>query len=271
MIVFSITLRSKLVAKEWSYTCRLLERTLSSIYNQADSNFKVILVCHERPELQSDYPDLIYHQVDFPAPQRVYSEMVLDRNVKELIGRRMAKSMNAEFIMNIDADDCISKNISKYLNQKNDEPIADILFVDKGYIYYEKLNKFIARSGFYRFCGSALAVRSEYCEAPESLEYGGLVDYIRSEKFCSGGGLITHCQTLGKVVKPFPFYGCIYVRPDLDSGLATSKGMLTALRRRDLRMLLSPAKRNFEKFWKAKDINQTTKDEFGFYTIQGNG
>lgn len=78
MIIFSISLKSKVVAKDWHYTCKLLKRTLTSIYNQTHQDFRVILVCHEKPEFDIDYPNLVCHEVDFPPPQRVYSEMVLD-------------------------------------------------------------------------------------------------------------------------------------------------------------------------------------------------
>ena len=35
--------------------------------------------------------------------------MVLDRDVKELIGRKIAKELKPDYIMAIDSDDCISR------------------------------------------------------------------------------------------------------------------------------------------------------------------
>ena len=87
----------------------MLERTLNSIYNQTNKDFKVVIVCHEKPILELSYPNLICYQVDFPPPEQIYDRMVLDRDVKELIGRKIAKELKPDYIMAIDSDDCISR------------------------------------------------------------------------------------------------------------------------------------------------------------------
>lgn len=170
--------------------------------------------------------------------------------------------------MNIDADDCIWKGIVEFCDaRKSSQNSADIFFIDKGYIYYESSGKFISRSGLYRFCGSTVAVRSKHCESLGSLDFNDLKAYIEAKEFYAGGYLINHLKPSGKIIEPFPFCGCIYVRPDSDPGLATSKGMISGLKRRDMRMFLSPLKRSFEKTWKAKKLDSETQKEFGFYPI----
>ena len=104
MILYSISLKSMQVSKNWEYTCSLLERTLGSIYNQINQDFKVVVICHEKPNLPS-YPDVIYHQVNFPPPKQCFSDMTLDRDVKELLGRKIGRDLGSDYIMVVDSDD----------------------------------------------------------------------------------------------------------------------------------------------------------------------
>ncbi len=268
MLVFSISLKSKAVARDWNYTCQLLERTLTSIYNQTNKNFRVILVCHEKPEFVIKYPELICHEVEFSPPQKKYFEMVLDRNIKELIGRQISKDICADYIMNVDADDCIYRGISDFLKKESDKAErADCYFIDKGYIYYENIDKFILRGGFYNFCGSTVAVKAEYCGTPNTLKFEKLKAFIDDENFYSGGALINYLRSRGKACMAFPFVGCIYVRPASDSGLASSKGVISSLKRKDARMLFSPLKRNFEKWFKSEQLDECNRNKFGFYNV----
>ena len=98
MIVYTISLKSKQVSVNWTHVCNLLERTLNSIYNQTDRDFKVVIVCHEKPDLELSYSNLIYYQVNFPPPVQSYDCMVLDRDLKEIIGRKISKQLNPDYI-----------------------------------------------------------------------------------------------------------------------------------------------------------------------------
>ena len=272
MIVFSIALKSKQVSKNWDHTCILLKRTLNSIYNQTNQDFKVVIVCHEKPSLSSPYPNLIYHQVDFLPPENSYPEMILDRDIKEVLGRKIAKEMESDYIMVIDSDDCINKEIVDYVNQQaGNSVIPDGFFANSGYIFYEKSNKIVPRSGLYHCCGSTVVLKSELCDVPESWQYDDLVEFKQKGKFFSHGSLVSYWQSKGRVIKPFPFRGCIYIRPDFEPGLdATRNVLVSSWKRRNLKLLLSPVKRKLEKVAKAQDVTQDIKNNFGFYAIDSN-
>ena len=270
MIVYIISLKSKQVSTNWDYTCSLLGRTLNSIYNQTDRDFKVVIVCHEKPNLELSYSDLIYHQVDFLPPQRSYDCMVLDRDIKELIGRKISKELKPDYIMAIDSDDCISAKISEYIKYRvaNSSKIPDGFFADRGYIYYEKSKKFVAKTKLYNCCGSTVALKPELYDVPDGWNYEALVEFKQSGRFFSHGDLVRYWRSKKKAIEPFPFKSCIYVRPDAETSLdAMSNVWIAFLRRKDLKLLLSPIKRKITKFFSSEDMKPNFQKEFGFYII----
>lgn len=270
MIAFTIALKSKQVSRNWKYTCSLLERTLHSIYNQTNKDFKVIIVCHEKPTLSSSYPDIIYYQVNFPPPEKSYHQMVLDRDLKEILGRKVAKSLESDYIMVVDSDDCISKEICSYIQQKPNKHSedVDVFFADKGYMFYEESRKVVPKSGLYHCCGSTVALKTELCDVPDSWEYRDLVGFKESGKFFSHGDLATHWQSKGKKLTRFPFKSCIYVRPSFEPSLdATRNSLSSSIARRDIKLLLSPLRRKVSRLLNSRSVTQDVKDEFGFYLI----
>ena len=59
MLCFITALKSKAVASDWIRVCELFESTLRSAYNQTDPDFRIIVVCHERPDLKERYDDRV--------------------------------------------------------------------------------------------------------------------------------------------------------------------------------------------------------------------
>ena len=273
MITFAIALKSKEVSKNWDYTCSLLERTLNSIYNQTNKEIAVVIVCHEKPLLSSSYPDIVYHQVDFAPPEKSYHKMILDRDIKEVLGRKVAKSLNSDYIMAIDSDDCISNQISEFIAQKSLESSndADGFFADRGYMFYEESGKIVPKSGLYHCCGSTVALKTELYDTPDSWEYDDLVEFKNNGRFFSHGDLATYWQSKGKRLSEFPFRSCIYVRPSFEPSLdATRNSISSSIAKRDIKLLLSPLKRKVSKFFSSQDVTQDVRDEFGFYIIERN-
>lgn len=68
MIVFITSLKHPDTVASESTMIRLLERTLSTLEAQTDSDFRVIVVCHQIPQLSHTYPQAEFVLVDFPAP-----------------------------------------------------------------------------------------------------------------------------------------------------------------------------------------------------------
>lgn len=68
MLTFVIPVKSERVSSNWSKFCRLFERTLISVCNQTDTNFKVIVVCHEIPQIEFKHNNVCYLHADFEPP-----------------------------------------------------------------------------------------------------------------------------------------------------------------------------------------------------------
>jgi len=71
MFCFIIAVKSKAVSKNWARVCELFEAALRSTYHQIDPDFKIIVVCHDTPEVSGTYDGRVeYINVDFPPPRQ---------------------------------------------------------------------------------------------------------------------------------------------------------------------------------------------------------
>src|SRR5690606_1555588 len=68
MLTFIIPVKSKKVSNSWGYFSKLFERTLKSICNQTSNKFRVVVVCHEKPDTDFEHPNLEFIHVDFEPP-----------------------------------------------------------------------------------------------------------------------------------------------------------------------------------------------------------
>ncbi len=134
MLAFIISLKSSQVSSSWDLVCKLFERTLKSVCNQTSKDYQVIVVCHEKPELQFNSSQVTYIQVDFPIPGSAFTSKDKDKMRKMQVGLLHAQKINASHVMFIDADDCISKHIVKFVGQNPEE---NGWFFSKGYDYRE--------------------------------------------------------------------------------------------------------------------------------------
>ena len=146
--------------------------------------------------------------------------------------------------------------------------IPDGFFADRGYVYYEKAKKFVPKNGLYNCCGSTVALKPELYNVPDSWDYNRLVEFKQDGRFFSHGDLVKYWRSKKKIIQPFPFKSCIYVRPDFEQSLdAMSNILIASIRRKDLKLLLSPIKRKVTKVFGSQDVNRNLREEFGFYTL----
>ena len=208
MIVFIIPLKSRQVSRDWVKVCWLLERTVRSIVNQTSENFRLIIVCHERPEISIEHPAINYVEVDFSPPKlrqvNVISEMDRDKNKKMWLGLEHADQFSPSHVMFVDADDCISCRIVDFVSQY---PHSNGWFLDSGYVYedssdriYRKDKNFYLMSGTSHIIAYSLIsrdsnMRSIYMDSGEPL-HQLVVDMLASSK---------------KPLKNLPFPGAVYI------------------------------------------------------------
>ena len=197
MIVFLVPLKSASISRSWDLTKKLLETTLQSICNQDCNDFRVLVICHEKPNISFSHPFLEYIQVDFSAPS---DDGIIakrkDKARKLFVGAEFSKQFNPSHLMVVDADDLISNKIASFI-KANPHPIG--YFLDYGYVY-ESGSQFLyfLRRHFGHHCGTSIIINFNLFE----LLFEDAIYEHRSFT------LIKHRLNLQKL----PFSGAIYHR-----------------------------------------------------------
>ena len=170
MLVFIIPVKSPLISSDWSLCSRLFERCLKSVCNQTSVNFRVVVVCNEKPQTTFGSPHVEYLTVDFlpPISEKVSpligleSPKEADKAKKILVGIAHAKQLNPSHIMVVDADDCINQNIAKFVEENLG---CDGWYIKKGYIYKEgKKYIYLNSKNFNDLCGTSIIIKYELAE-----------------------------------------------------------------------------------------------------------
>ncbi|MDB9374347.1 glycosyltransferase family A protein [Nodularia sphaerocarpa] len=176
MLTFIIPVKSRKVTKSWEILSKLFERTVKSVCNQTSPNFRVVVVCNEKPNIQFEHPHVHYVEVDFlpfdiaTAEEKqlegyayAASSDIANRNADKarriLVGIDYASKFEPSHIMVVDADDCVNRYLAEYVQQH--QKCAGWVF-KKGYMYQEK-SKFIYlnRKNFHQISGTSIIIRSD--------------------------------------------------------------------------------------------------------------
>lgn len=247
MLVFIIPLKSAKVSNSWERVTQLFERCIKSVCNQTSPNFRVIVVCHEKPKIEFTHPHITYITVDFSPPNETnpVAKGDTDKGRKILKGLVYARQFSPTHTMTVDADDCVSKNLAKYIQQ---HPDSNGWFINKGYKYQEGSNYiYIKRSNFYKMCGSCNIIRYDLNYLPETAEYNRGYGYYRY--YIDHAKVRDILNNKAKAIKSLPFPGAVYI---LDTG----------------ENLFDNSKRLKFSIFNRKLLNQSVKDEFGLYDLQ---
>ena len=161
-VTFGIPLMSRRVARNWGSIENLLAATLRSVFNQNDASIRVIIACHERPEIVEAHDARVtIKQVEFDIP-RFRAEMELDRMRKlEVIGSEL-RANGGGWLFVLDADDFVSKHLAKTILAS---PVK-ALVVRRGYRLDAKLGQYQQLGKLWGKCGSCAAVRWDESELP---------------------------------------------------------------------------------------------------------
>jgi len=228
MIVFIIPVKSKQAATSWSELSRLFERSLRSVCNQTSSDFKVIVVCNERPEVAFEHPNVEYLEVNFPVPEPTYNARVDDRAKRVVAGLLEAKKWNPSHAMSVDADDCLSRSIAKFVNQ---HPDKNGWYVNSGYEYEEGSSKvFVRRKDFHKICGTCNIINYRLYTLPSKMtSYHELTGY---DRFLGGHPLAkSDLADRGTPIDPLPFPGVVFVRDRAGESVSMQETLVAKLQR----------------------------------------
>ncbi|HXV24965.1 MAG TPA: glycosyltransferase family A protein, partial [Alphaproteobacteria bacterium] len=117
-VFFGIPLKARATAKNWDWTVRDINRTLASIYNQTNPNFRILVGCHDVPDLLIPTDErLEFIQVDSTTPD-LNKEPRSNFPDKELKLRRVSnrfRELGGRWFMPLDADDLVSSQLVQFV------------------------------------------------------------------------------------------------------------------------------------------------------------
>ncbi|MGH8002275.1 MAG: glycosyltransferase family A protein [Brasilonema sp.] len=256
MLVFVIPLRSPQSTKSWDSVSQLFERCIKSVCNQTSSKFRVIVVCHEKPNFDFSHSHLTYIKVNFLSPSQssVYKVKELDRSRKVVIGLKEAKKLDASHVMIADADDCVSKHLAEFVSnhsQKNGWVFK------KGYWYQENLELTrLMKKGFDCYCGTSQIVKSNFYEfsetANEEEKAKYYYDFYRHRK------LKDFLEEKEIILAELPFAGAVYT-------VGHGENIFTTENRRKINLKNLPYR--LKAWLEYRPITSKIREEFGLYKI----
>ena len=113
-------LRARALAHNWDLHVWLLQRTLDSMLAQTNSDFQIIAVCHEIPDLPHlNHSAVHFLTVDFPLPERTFEDMCADKVLKLTAGIDFAIAAGCNYVMFADGDDLINRHLSELVVTNN--------------------------------------------------------------------------------------------------------------------------------------------------------
>ncbi len=212
MFCFTMALRSKAVSSDWKKISRLCEASIRSAYHQINSDIKILVVCHETPELEESYDNRVeIINVDFPRPNEILAEGSNDEETKHKIqmqdkwkkiavGVVRAGELNPDFMMLMDADDLVSRHLSEYVAS---HPTANGWILKKGY-RYSYGSRWIYVNDCYN-CGTNAIVNSKLIDFPKSTA----PEEIKKCVILTSGHTIIEktLAEMGTPLTPLPFLG----------------------------------------------------------------
>lgn len=250
MLYFGITLRSRAVARDWAHVVKDFNRTLYSAYRQTDGNFRILVACHELPDLEREYDSRVeFLQTDVPVPSTPL-EMMQDKGYKlSMIGKRI-RELGGGYTMVLDADDLVSNRVAEYVNS---HPGKHGFVSRYGYIF--NMGDTCCRKAMKpdQVCGSCLIVNYRIddlpAELPESPSAREGRNYIIRKAHPS---IQPYLKEQGRELSRLPFPSTVYMRNTGDNHSMLDGGKLGL-------------KRRLEQALQRKVPVEKVADEFGLF------
>ena len=272
MLAFVVPIKSRKVAKSWSNTCLLLERTARSICHQTHPDFRMIVVCQERPEIKFEHPKIQYLEmnVDMPVPTTIVEKRV-NKMHKIIAGICLAKASGCSHIMVTDGDDCVSKSLAGLVAPNQS---VNGYFLKAGYIYYGDHDVIkVMRKGFHHYCGTSHIIKSDLYDVSEKnlaripssiTSHYQIPQDIHDLYYCHryfAGAL----EAKGFKLEPLPFLGSIYVLSNGENLSSEDQHTIEKRKRSSLKSRLLKLKASLFDY---RPLTPQLRDEFGFYDLE---
>jgi hypothetical protein len=269
MIGFVVPIIAKKYSKDWHLANLMLERTVRSICNQTTRNFKLIIVYHEKPEINFfdnniqyipfTYPDVNVQQItDFDFMSKwftaEFAERMMDKSRKITMGCKAAKELGCDYVMAIDSDDMISKRIAEYVDENKHSQLTGWR-ISKGYLFKEGARLIEKNYQIWAMNGSTHIIRTDLVSFPDFYTDFKLLSYnlFQQHAYTHQRLIDFHNLTLSE----FPFPGTLYLIHK--NNYSQVNTILSA----------NKIKQFIKTVLRGKLITRKIKEEFGIYNLPG--
>lgn len=243
----------------WNLVCKLFERTLRSTCNQTSSDYQVIVVCHEKPQVSFDTSQVTYLQVNLPLPGADYASKEKDKMLKMQHGLLHAKAINASHVMFVDADDCVSQHLAQFVAQN---PNENGWFLGRGFDYQENFRLLRVRHrNLHLRTNTSHVIKLDLLE-PEMK--------LHPDEVKRGDCVLYHIDTAailkqrGTPLKLLPFRGVIYITDNGENMWWSQQNI--ASKNNGIQSILAALKSSYQSFI-TQPVTDSIRDEFGLYPI----
>ena len=214
MLAFITSLRHPKTAKSWNHNLRLLERTLRSVCAQSDGNFRVLVVCNEKPELHFNHPNVEFLPVDLPPPVDSFDQLIRnvdairnDRGKKYLAALYHLRIANPSHVMFFDADDCVSNRLVETVLAG---PPDTSWYVGDGYLYSEGSSLIYRIDGvFNQTCGTCHIFNYRVFDLPE--DRTSISDEWIRQTLGSHKNVEAFLREKSAALQKIPYRGAVYI------------------------------------------------------------
>lgn len=268
MVGFVIPFKSKLRSKNWVVDCALLNRTVLSVLNQTNDNFRCYVVYSDLPEnavkdekivwIKFPFPFLESHQIEDEERCAIryglgkFLPNFYDQGKKSMYGSSFAKKDKCAYIMSLDADDLLSNKLVEYIQEKTFLNICG-WYINKGYMYAENSSFLLKVPGNMNYvCASVNIIRSDLVPEPdfEKKTYQDF-QFFSSHAYMPDGIKASHNEELEVI----PFYATTYV---LHTGnFFTDSSHITKLNVKNI----------LKRIIRGRYLSRRIRKEFGIYNL----
>jgi hypothetical protein len=218
MLAFITTLRRPQNSADYGRVESLLQDTLASVTRQSCDDYVVIIVGNRRPAFA--LPErAAFFEVDFPPPSEHKgprigpASVIWDKGTKTAIALIAARAFQPEYVMPLDADDFVHREIAAFAQARPDRAGWA---VTRGWVYSRAGNAYAFRRKFFRICGTSFIVPFEAYEVPAGLTVTATQQEIatafgeRLENLLEHGYAFDWWREHGRRLEPLPFAGAVY-------------------------------------------------------------
>jgi hypothetical protein len=231
MLAFITTLRHPRNSADYSRVESLLADTLASVNRQTSDEYAVVIVGNRRPAFPLPERAVFVH-VDFEPPSAVEgpqtgrASVIWDKGTKTAIGLIAARAFEPDYVMPLDADDFVHKDIAEFAHSRRGGPGW---VVTRGWVYSRARNAYALRRKFFRICGTSFIVPFDAYGVPPDMTVSATQQQIacafgeRLENLLEHGYAYDWWRERGRKLEPLPFAGAVY---HVDTGENHSGNML---------------------------------------------